>query len=73
MKKDSIPMKSYCAKSKYGLHIQDIIKTVVNYEDELNHEFVAPEIPKFEIKDPIKLTPTFIVAFAGNIIKSVLP
>jgi hypothetical protein len=68
-----ITLRDYCPKSKYGNHIQDILRQVVQIEDEFNHEYHASPIPKFERSPPFKLTITAGVAFGRDIIKSVLP
>lgn len=70
--KDSIPLKEYCPRTKYGLTIEDIIQHVAQVEDELNEVHTPRPLPKYEKKE-MKWTPASLVGMAGNCIKYVLP
>lgn len=70
---EQITLKDYCPKSKYGNHIQDIIRQIVQIEDEYNHKYVAPPLPPKYKKIKLPFTIASSVAFGRNIIKSVLP
>lgn len=67
-----IPLHKYCPRTKYGLTVDDLIKHVVEVEDQLNEEYVRPALPKYE-KKQIKWTQASLVGFAGNCIKYILP
>jgi hypothetical protein len=69
---ETIPMKRYCPRSKYPLTAQELILFVTQIEDELNEEYKPQSLPKYEKKE-LKITPAFIVAFAGNMVRSILP
>lgn len=65
-------LNEYCPRSKYPLTTRELVQFVAQIESELNEEFrPAPLLPYK--KERIKWTPAFIVGFAGNIIRSVLP
>lgn len=68
-----ITLKEYCPRTKYGSHIQDIVRQVTQIEDEYNHKYIRAPLPEFVRTDKFEFTPANIVAFAGNIIKSCLP
>ena len=67
-----IPMREYCPRSKYPLTAKELIQFAAQIESELNEEYRPQPLPKYE-KTKLKITPAFIVGFAGNIIKSCLP
>lgn len=55
--------------SPYGYTFQELLKSIVNNEDTLNHPFVAPKLPKFKVeKKKLEIT-----AGVMNFAKLLLP
>lgn len=55
MKKTSlISLSSYCPQAT-AWSVQDLIKEAVNKEDQINHSFYVPQIPKMVKNDKMEI------------------